>query len=68
MKLRFRAIVCSSRSRSEHGVEEYPLDLLASLFWRKMYPRRRAAFVEEQIGLNPQAIRKAAEVPLPSTN
>lgn len=50
MKLRFRTVVSSYRSRSEYGVDEYSLDLLAALHWRKMYPRRRAGFVEEQIG------------------
>lgn len=59
MKLRFRTVVCSSRSRSEYGVDKYSLDLLASLRWRKMYPRRWAGFVEEHIGLNPEATGKA---------
>lgn len=57
MKLRYRTVVCSSKS--EYGVDEYSLDLLAALRWRKTYPRRRAGFVEGETGLNPGATGKA---------
>lgn len=58
MELRFRTVASSSRSRSKYRVDEYALDLLASLHWRKSYPRSWARFVKEQIGLIPEAIGK----------
>lgn len=59
MKLRFRTVVCSSRFRPEYGTDEYSLDLPTPLHWRKIYPRRQAGFMEEEIGLNPEATGKA---------
>lgn len=58
MELKFRKVVRSFTSRSEYGVNGYSLDLPASLCCRKIYPRRRAIFVEEEIGLNPEATGK----------